>query len=131
MGPPGVFKLSDLSPLRLWEFLLVFRFSCAHWFPQQSLLTGLSSVTLYLNVSPILGAGLCPVSSSLSWIQITFIDFSVCSGFRLCLGWSDNSQAPYVQNYTRALNGFCSPRPLLLSQSGLPADRCGWRVTKN
>lgn len=79
--------------------------------------------SLQLNVSPVLGAGVCPVSSSLFWVQKTIVDFSVCPGFHSFLGHSDNSHAPSVQNSTRGPNGFCSPGLLLPPQSGLRVDR--------
>lgn len=56
------------------------------------------------SVSPILGAVVFPVASSLMDPR-GIVDFSVCSAFH-SLGWSSNFQALYVQNWKPEVGYF-------------------------
>lgn len=80
-------------------------------------------------VSPILGVVVCPVSSALLDPR-RVVDFSVSSVFPLFLGWSDNFQAPYMQNHIQVFNGFCSSSPPHSSVYTLCRQSVGWELQR-
>lgn len=86
LGLSGVFNSQELSTLSLQPFMnyssgFLPRHWFAQWFPLLGLWSGKLLLSVFVCLSPILGAEVCPMSSSLLWIQDEMLIFQSVQHF--------------------------------------------------